>query len=117
MSGLPLPQVQWFGVSEEESPTAVMEDSSTALTESRGEYVVISTLTLLSIQESGTFMCSANNSLGMDTALAEITVYCKDLLDVVGCAEIISFTSLQLSPPSWRVLKKLLLSLLAPQQV
>ena len=81
VSGLPLPQVQWFRVSEEEGVIEVMVDSSIALTELTGEYVVTSTLTLMSIQlqESGTYMCTANNSLGMATAQADITVYCKYL--------------------------------------
>ena len=54
-------------------------DNTTTVTETMEEYEVTSTLTLLSsdLSDSGLYECRANNSLGTDSAQAEITVFSK----------------------------------------
>ena len=76
VSGVPLPQVEWF-TNSSDGLTPV--DDNVVIGSMENENGVSSTLTLLSIQlsESGVYLCMANNSLGFDTAQTLITVYCK----------------------------------------
>ena len=70
----------WLTAMEEDGPLTVIIPGNGILIEEvsqESDGVVNSTLTLTSIQllQSGIYVCFANNSLGNDTAQAEITVY------------------------------------------
>ena len=80
VSGLPLSQVTWLTAMEENGPLTVIVQGNGILIEEvsqESDGVVNSTLTLTSIQssQSGIYVCFANNSLGSDTAQAEIAIY------------------------------------------
>ena len=74
VSGFPLPQVEWLT-----SGLTVMQDRNVTVTESSSQFTVNSILTLRSIQlsDAGLYVCLANNSLGLSTAQANVTVYSK----------------------------------------
>ena len=77
VSGFPLPQVEWLV-----SGLTVMQDRDVTVTESSSQFAVNSTLTLHSIQlsDAGLYECLANNSLGVSTAQANVTVFGKKAL-------------------------------------
>ena len=78
VSGVPLPLVEWF-TNSSDGLTAVTVNRNVVIESMEGENGVSSTLTLLSIQlsESGVYLCMANNSLGFDTAQAQVYVFGK----------------------------------------
>ena len=79
MFGVPLATVEWFVVTEEGVMAVTIDNTSVQIETTESDVMVTSTLTLLSIQpsQSGVYLCMASNSLGNDTAQADIIVYSK----------------------------------------
>ena len=79
VSGVPLAQVEWLVDMGEGLEAITVDNNSVQLETSESDTEVMSTLTLLTIEPSqtGTYVCSANNSLGQDTAQADIIVFGK----------------------------------------
>jgi len=73
--------VEWLVQTEEGVLVEVVNSSSAMVAVNREATAVTSTLTLLAVQlaAAGVYVCTANNSLGNDTARASITVYGKVL--------------------------------------
>ena len=91
VSGVPLAQVEWLRDTEEGLIAVTSDDPSVQINTTDSDMEVTSTLILSSIElsQSGAYICSANNSLGIDMALAYITVHSKCTVSTPSSSKVI----------------------------